>query len=161
MAADPPSADATVFTGPPAPEGPTPRGIGERFGPWRVVERIGAGGMGVVYLAERADGSFDRKVALKVLRPGMESEAMQERFLLERQTLGALDHPHIARLLDAGNSEDGRPYFAMQWVQGEPVDQWVARHRPPLRGRIDLFLQVCDAVTHAHGQLVVHRDIKP
>lgn len=161
MNADPPRADATQVTGAPLPEGTTLRGVGERFGPWRVLERIGAGGMGVVYLAERADGSFDRKVALKVLRPGMESDAMQERFLLERQTLGALDHPHIARLLDAGNSDDGRPYFAMQWVQGETVDAWVARRRPGVRERLDLFLQICDAVTHAHGQLVVHRDIKP
>jgi hypothetical protein len=161
MNAEPPRSQATVATGAPPPEGATLRGVGERFGPWRIIERIGAGGMGVVYLAERADGSFDRKVALKVLRPGTESDAMQERFLLERQTLGALDHPHIARLLDAGNSDDGRPYFAMQWVQGETVDAWVARRRPTLRERIDLFLQVCDAVTHAHGHLVVHRDIKP
>jgi serine/threonine protein kinase len=131
------------------------------LGAWRLLRPIGEGGMGVVWLAERADRAFERQAAVKIIRPGFESAAVHERFLLERQTLGALEHPHIARLLDAGSTADGRPYFVMEYVDGVPIDQWCRDRSLGLSERVALFLQVCDAVQYAHGRLVVHRDIKP
>ena len=132
-----------------------------RIGPWRTLGILGEGGMGVVYLAERSDGAFDRQVALKLLRPGLDAGSFEARFLQERRTLGALDHPYIARLLDAGRSDDGLPYFAMERVEGQPIDAWCQSHGLDLDARIALFLQVCEAVQYAHGRLIVHRDIKP
>ena len=134
---------------------------GGLLGAWRLLRPIGEGGMGMVWLAERADRAFERQAAVKIIRPGFDSAAVHERFLLERQTLGALEHPHIARLLDAGSTSDGRPYFVMEYVDGMPVDQWCRAMSLGLAQRVALFLQVCDAVQYAHGRLVVHRDIKP
>lgn len=130
-------------------------------GPWRLLRELGRGGMGVVYLAERADGQFEQRAALKLIKRGMDSDAVLGRFLRERQILARLEHPHIARLLDGGLTGEGRPYFAMEYVDGEPLLQHCGRENAPLEERIRLFLQVCAAVQFAHGQLVVHRDIKP
>ena len=159
----PPPIEPTRVLGaaPHAGDAPAPGDGGGRVGPWRLLHPVGEGGMGVVWLAERADDAFTRRAAVKVIRPGFESAALRERFLQERQTLAALEHPHIARLLDAGTTGDGRPYFVMEFVEGLAIDEWVRTHTPPLDRRIDVFLQVCDAVQHAHGRLVVHRDLKP
>ena len=132
-----------------------------QVGPWRLLRELGRGGMGVVWLAERADGAFEQRAALKLIKRGMDSDAVQMRFLRERQILARLEHPHIAHLLDGGISADGRPYFAMEYVDGKPLPEYCAAVHAPLATRIDLFLQVCAAVQFAHGQLVVHRDIKP
>ncbi len=134
---------------------------GARVGPWTVGEAIGRGGMGTVFRAERADGLFRQTVALKVIRRGMDTDDVLARFVRERAVLAELDHPRIARLVDGGTAPDGRPYFAMELVEGEPLLAWADRHRLDLDARLDLFLQVCDAVAYAHRRLVVHRDLKP
>ena len=133
----------------------------ERIGPWRVLSELGRGGMGIVLLAERADGQFEQHAAIKLVKRGMDSDAVQARFLRERQILARLEHPHIARLLDGGIADDGRPYFAMEYIDGEPVLRYCAQCELGLEARIKLFFDVCAAVQFAHGQLVVHRDIKP
>ena len=133
-----------------------------RIGPYRLVEELGRGGMGVVYLAERADGQFDQRVALKVARSAiLVTEDALLRFKTERQILAALEHPSIARLLDGGVTEQGLPYFVMERVDGEPIDRYCDRYRLDLRRRLELFLAVAAAVDAAHRKLVVHRDIKP
>jgi eukaryotic-like serine/threonine-protein kinase len=132
--------------------------LGRRIGPWRIEREIGAGGMGAVYLAER-DGEFRQHAALKLMRPGMDSRAVVARFRYERQILAGLDHPNIARLLDGGASEDGRPYFVMEHVAGVPMDEYC--RSLSLTGRLRVFLQVCAAVQYAHQNLIVHRDLKP
>jgi eukaryotic-like serine/threonine-protein kinase len=133
--------------------------VGTSIGPYRVLHRLGAGGMGAVYLAARADGEFRRRVALKLLKPGMDSEEIQRRFRFERQILAALDHPNIARLLDGGTTALGRPYFVLEVVFGKPLDQWGRAHALPERLR--LFATICRTVQFAHQNLVVHRDLKP
>ena len=135
--------------------------VDTRIGPWRLVRELGRGGMGVVWLAERADGAFEQRAALKLIKRGMDSDAVQARFLRERRILARLEHPHIAHLLDGGISEDGRPYFAMEYVDGQPLLHYCADANMNLTDRIVLFQQICAAVQFAHGQLVVHRDIKP
>ncbi len=135
--------------------------VGERIGPWRVLRELGRGGMGVVWLAERADGQFEQRAALKLIKRGMDSEAVIARFLRERQILARLEHPHIARLLDGGIAADGRPYFAMEYVDGRPLLRYCTGKSIKLEKRIKIFLDICAAVQFAHGQLVVHRDIKP
>lgn len=132
-----------------------------RIGPWRLVRELGRGGMGVVWLAERADGAFEQRAALKLIKRGMDTDAVQARFLRERRILARLEHAHIARLLDGGIAADGRPYFAMEFVDGQPLLRYCADASMNLAERISLFLQICAAVQFAHGQLVVHRDIKP
>jgi hypothetical protein len=134
---------------------------GDRVGPWRLIEELGRGGMGVVWLAERADGQFEQRAALKLIKRGMDSEGVLARFLRERQILARLEHPHIARLLDGGIAADGRPYFAMEYVAGEPLLRYCAERGLKLEERISLFLDICAAVQFAHRQLVVHRDLKP
>ena len=132
---------------------------GQRLGAWEIVRAIGAGGMGEVFEARRADGSYDGRAAVKLLKRGMDSAAVLQRFAQERQALARLNHPHIARLLDAGASEDGLPYFVLEFVDGQPIDEAV---RPlTLEQRLKLFLQLADAVAHAHRNLLVHRDLKP
>ncbi len=132
---------------------------GERFGPWRTERLLGRGGMGEVWLAQRADGNFDGQAAIKVLRAGMDSAAVLGRFAQEQRALARLSHPHIARLLDAGRTADGRPFFVMEAVEGEPISK--ACEGLPLEQRLELFLQLADAVAYAHRQLLVHRDLKP
>jgi eukaryotic-like serine/threonine-protein kinase len=134
---------------------------GARIGPWRVVHELGFGGMGAVFLAERADGQFEQRVALKLVKPGMDTDEILVRFRAERQILARLEHPHIARLLDGGASEAGQPYFAMEHVEGLPLTLYCDRARLSIEGRLRLFVQVCAAVEYAHRNLVVHRDLKP
>ena len=135
--------------------------LGRRVGPWRLEKRLGAGGMGAVYLAARADGQFAQRVALKIVKRGMDTDVILERFRRERQTLAALEHPNIARLVDGGATEEGEPYLAMEFVEGEPIDAWCDDRHLGLAARIRILLTVCDAVAHAHRHLVVHRDLKP
>ncbi|MEK7404134.1 MAG: protein kinase [Acidobacteriota bacterium] len=142
------------------PEEPDPS-LGRLVGHYRLLRRIGAGGMGAVYLAERADEVFRHQVAIKALRPGLEHGEIRQRFLVERQTLAALDHPNIVRLLDGGATDDGRPYFVMDYVDGVPIDEYANQHRLGVEARLELFLLVCAAVHYAHQNLVVHRDLKP
>ncbi|TVP53881.1 MAG: serine/threonine protein kinase [Gemmatimonadales bacterium] len=135
--------------------------VGRSVGPWRIVRRIGHGGMGTVYLAERAQGEFEQRAALKLIRRGMDSEQILDRFRRERQILARLEHPEIARLLDGGLTDDGRPYFAMEFVEGRPIDQYCDEEGLGIGDRLRLFLKVCRAVAYAHRVLVVHRDLKP
>ena len=134
---------------------------GERIGPWRIVAPLGRGGMGEVFLAERADGAFERRVALKLLKRGLDSEEIVARFLAERRILARLDHPGIAQLVDGGLAPDGRPYFALELVLGQPITEWCAERRLALEDRLRLVLDVVAAVDFAHRNLVVHRDLKP
>jgi eukaryotic-like serine/threonine-protein kinase len=140
---------------------PEPSMIGRRFGAYRVVREIGRGGMGAVYLAERADGEFEQRVAIKLIKRGMDTDLLLERFRSERQILATLDHPNIGRLLDGGATEDGRPYFVMEYIEGMPLDEYADAKRLPITQRLRLFLDVCSALTYAHVHHVVHRDIKP
>jgi serine/threonine protein kinase/tetratricopeptide (TPR) repeat protein len=134
---------------------------GRRLGPYRLLEELGSGGMGAVWLAERADGQFEQRVAIKLIKRGMDTAQILERFKVERQILASLDHPHIARLLDGGTTDDGLPYFVMEHIEGRPIDAHAADRQLSVRARLELFLQVCDAVSYAHQHLIVHRDIKP
>jgi tetratricopeptide (TPR) repeat protein/tRNA A-37 threonylcarbamoyl transferase component Bud32 len=134
---------------------------GTTVGTWRVVSPAGRGGMGEVYLAERSDRAFAQRVALKVIKRGMDSQAIVRRFVRERQILARLDHPNLAHLLDGGTGPDGRPYFALEWVEGEPITAWCRRRGVDLDGRLRLIQTVCQAVASAHQRLVVHRDLKP
>jgi len=133
---------------------------GDRVGPYQIVRKIGAGGMGAVYLAERVD-EFRQKVALKLMHRGMDSRMVVSRFRHERQILAGLDHPNIARLLDGGATAEGQPYFVMEYVEGSPIDEYCRRRALSINDRLKLFRLVCGAVQYAHQNLVVHRDIKP
>jgi tRNA A-37 threonylcarbamoyl transferase component Bud32/tetratricopeptide (TPR) repeat protein len=128
-------------------------------GPYRLVKLLGSGGMGSVYLAERRDGEIEHKVAIKLLRSDADRPVWRERFLRERQLLAYLNHPSIARLLDAGHTEDGRPYLVMEHIKGVAIDEYAAPL--DLRAQVELFLRVCEGVSHAHRHLIIHRDLKP
>ena len=134
---------------------------GRMIGPYRVVRQVATGGMGAVFLAERADGQFQRQVALKLIKRGMDSEEILQRFRGERQILANLNHPNIAGLIDGGLTDDSLPWFTMEYVDGEPIDVYCDRKRFTVRERLELFLTVCRAVEHAQRNLVVHRDLKP
>ncbi len=134
---------------------------GDQLGAWRIVEEIGRGGMGAVYLAERADSEYEKRAAVKLLKRGMDTDELVRRFRSERQILARLDHPHIARLLDGGSTPDGRPYLVMEYVDGQPIDAWCTEHIASVEDRLVLFEKVCRAVHFAHRNLVVHRDLKP
>ncbi|MFI4896280.1 MAG: tetratricopeptide repeat protein, partial [Phycisphaerales bacterium JB059] len=134
---------------------------GQRVGAYRLVRRLGEGGMGSVWLGERDDQEFERRVAVKVIKRGMDSALVLRRFRVERRALGMLEHPSIARLLDAAMTSDGRPALIMEYVEGAPLDQYCMEHALGVRDRLRLFGEVCDAVAHAHRQLVIHRDLKP
>lgn len=133
---------------------------GQTVGPYRLLARLGQGGMGEVWRAERVDGPVRRPVALKLPRLAWDG-SLAERLARERDILARLEHPNIARLLDAGVDAHGRPYLALELVQGEPIDAWCRAHQAPLSQRLQLLVQVAAAVSHAHAQLVVHRDLKP
>jgi non-specific serine/threonine protein kinase/serine/threonine-protein kinase len=134
---------------------------GSRVGPYEILRELGHGGMGQVYLARRADDAFQKKVAIKLIRPGMAGEETLARFRTERQISAALEHPNIARLLDGGTTETGEPYFVMEYVEGDNLLDFCAQRRLPLAERLRLFETICAAVEYAHRNLVVHRDIKP
>ena len=140
---------------------PMPDLRGRRLGVYRLVERIGSGGMGVVYCAERDDEQYQQQVALKLLPAALSSTSAVRRFQTERQILAQLEHPNVARLLDGGVSDDGLLYLVMELIDGVSLDDYCERTEPSLEQRLDIFLAVCDAVSYAHGQLVVHRDLKP
>jgi len=134
---------------------------GQNFGIYRVIRELGVGGMGAVYLAERSDGKFEQKVALKLLRREMNTSALRRHFRREREILASLEHPNIARLLDAGTTDDNIPFIAMEYVDGLPINDFCNRSEYDLNQRLDLFRKVCSAVDFAHRNLVVHRDLKP
>jgi serine/threonine protein kinase/TolB-like protein/tetratricopeptide (TPR) repeat protein len=135
--------------------------IGERIGAYAIVREVGHGGMGAVYLAERADGQFEKCVAIKVLKRGTDTDEVLRRFRIERQILAKLEHQNITRLLDAGTTTDGLPYFVMEFIEGTPITHFVQRENVDLRGRLTLFLKICSAVDLAHQNQIIHRDIKP
>jgi eukaryotic-like serine/threonine-protein kinase len=141
-----------------APADPVPGA--QVVGPYRLVQRVGEGGMGEVWLAEQTR-PVHRQVALKIIKAGMDTAQVVARFEAERQALAVMDHPAIAHVFDAGATPNGRPYFAMEYVRGEPITEYCTRHRLGYRQRIDLFLQVCDGVQHAHQKGIIHRDVKP
>jgi len=138
-----------------------PTAAGKCVGHYCLIERIGSGGMGEVWRGERADGEFEQMVAVKLIRPLLDSPQLRERFARERRILARLDHAHVARLLDGGVSEDGTPWYAMEFVRGIDIVRYADEKKLGARERVDLLLQVCDAVAHAQAQLVVHRDLKP
>src|SRR6266576_4628418 len=135
--------------------------IGRRLGVYRIEREIGRGGMGAVYEALRVDNEFTMRVAIKLVKRGMDTDFILRRFRKERQILAALDHPHIARLMDGGTTEDGLPYFVMEYIAGQPLYGYCDSHRLSISERLRLFLGVCDALHYAHQKQVVHRDIKP
>jgi serine/threonine protein kinase/tetratricopeptide (TPR) repeat protein len=133
---------------------------GAVIGPYKLLEQVGEGGMGLVFLAEQTQ-PIRRKVALKVIKPGMDTRQVIARFEAERQALALMDHPNIAKVLDAGATEVGRPYFVMELVRGVPITEYCDQHSLSLRQRLELFVQVCQAVQHAHQKGIIHRDLKP
>jgi eukaryotic-like serine/threonine-protein kinase len=146
FSSDPPSAADTV---------------GRHVGPYRILSELGRGGMGAVYLAERADGRFEKRVALKLVKRGMDTDEILSRFQFERRILASLEHPNIARLYDGGAADDGRPYLVMELVEGDRLTDYCDSLQMTVRERVALFGSVCAAVQHAHQRLVVHRDLKP
>ena len=131
-----------------------------RIGNYHIVREIGRGGMGAVYLAQRADEQYEKLVAIKLIKRGMDTDSVLRHFRNERQILANFDHPNIARLFDGGTSEDGLPYFVMEYVEGVPIDRYCEEQQLSIRARLTLFRQVCAAVSYAHRHLVIHRDIK-
>lgn len=134
---------------------------GTRVGPYAIQRELGRGGMGTVYLAARVEGDFRRDVALKVMRTAHDTESLRRRFASERRILGALEHPHIARLYDSGVTREGRPFLAMELVEGTRIDRYAEARQLDVQARLALFETVCDAVDFAHQRLIVHRDLKP
>ena len=135
--------------------------VGRRMGHYRLIKKIGSGGMGSVFVAARDDRQFEQRVAIKVVRPSMNTSQILQRFLQERRVLAGLEHPNIARLLDGGTSEEGLPYLVMEYVEGVPIDKYCEERKLDVTERLRLFRIVCDAVHYAHRSLVVHRDLKP
>ncbi|HEY3663701.1 MAG TPA: serine/threonine-protein kinase [Chthoniobacterales bacterium] len=135
--------------------------VGRQFGTYQVIREIGRGGLGAVYLAARADDEYRKEVAIKFVRRGLDTEDILRRFRNERQILAQLDHPNIARLIDGGTTDNGLPYFVMEYVKGEPIIAYCDGHALSTTERLKLFRKVCAAVTYAHQNLVIHRDLKP
>ncbi|MBV9008161.1 MAG: serine/threonine protein kinase [Verrucomicrobia bacterium] len=162
------ASDATSSGFMAVPAGKVPRRLlagseweGHRLGAYEIAGELGRGGLGVVYLAERADEQFHKRVAIKLIKRGLDTDAIQQRFRREREILASLEHPNIARLLDAGTTQDGLSYFVMEYVQGEIITEYCATHQLDIQQRLTLFRTVCDAVSYAHTHLVIHRDLKP
>jgi serine/threonine protein kinase len=151
----PAAAPGATVDGPAQAEGP-----GTRIGPYKLLQQIGEGGMGVVYMAEQ-EQPVRRKVALKIIKPGMDSKQVIARFEAERQALALMDHQHIARVLDAGTTESGRPYFVTELVKGIPITRFCDEQHLTPRERLELFVPVCQAIQHAHQKGIIHRDVKP
>jgi len=135
--------------------------VNTQLGSYRLLKEIGRGGMGAVYLAERADGQFQKQVAVKMVRPGLDTEFILARFRRERQVLGRFDHPNIGKLLDGGTAANGTPYFVMEYIDGDWITRYCRSKALGVEERLRLFLRVCSAVQYAHLQFVVHRDLKP
>jgi serine/threonine protein kinase/tetratricopeptide (TPR) repeat protein len=160
---DPAPTTEHAITGPdggPPPARPIAEGPGSRVGPYRLARKVGEGGMGAVFLAEQ-ERPVRRTVALKVIRPGMDSALVVARLEAERQALAMMDHPNIARFLDAGTTDSGRPYFVMEPVDGVPITEYCDRNRLTPKERLELFVLVCQAIQHAHQKGIIHRDVKP
>ncbi len=162
----PPSRNVTepalaAESSPPATRSHSEEMVGKRIGPYRIVAKLGSGGMGDVFRAIRADDEYEKQVALKLISAGRHSTIFISRFRNERQILANLDHPNIARLYDGGSSEDGMPYLVMELIEGEPITSFCDHNHLSVNARLRLFLQVCSAVQYAHQHLIVHRDIKP
>jgi serine/threonine-protein kinase len=138
-----------------------PNQVGRTVGPYRLLRELGAGGFGQVFLAERIDGRFEQRVALKLLRAEVGSQALLKRFAAERRILARMSHQHIARLFDGGETDDGRPYFVMEYIDGTAIVEHCATTNRSLVERLRLFCDACSAVQYAHGHLVIHRDLKP
>ncbi len=134
--------------------------LGEQIGPYKLIQQLGEGGMGTVYMAQQ-DQPVRRRVAVKVIKRGMDSREIIARFQAERQALALMNHEHIARVFDAGTTDDGRPYFVMELVQGVPITDYCTEHRLTTTERLELVIPVCQAIQHAHQKGVIHRDIKP
>src|SRR2546425_4240236 len=139
---------------------PVTEKAGDRIGRYKLLQQIGEGGCGVVYMAEQEE-PVRRRVALKVIKLGMDTKSVVARFEAERQALALMDHPNIAKVLDAGATDSGRPFFVMELVRGVPITEYCDKNHLPTRARLDLFMQVCHAVQHAHQKGVIHRDLKP
>lgn len=135
-------------------------GPGTVIGPYKLLQQIGEGGMGVVFMAEQIQ-PLQRTVALKIIKPGMDTRLVITRFEAERQAVAMMDHPNIAKVLDAGTTDSGRPYFVMELVKGVPITKYCDDKHLPLRARLELFVHICQAVQHAHQKGIIHRDIKP
>jgi serine/threonine protein kinase len=142
------------------PAQPSPESPENPIGPYKLLQQLGEGGMGVVYMAEQSQ-PVHRRVALKIIKPGMDSRQVIARFEAERQALALMDHVNIARVLDAGTTQRGRPYFVMELVHGVPITRYCDDQQLTLRQRLELFLPVCHAIQHAHQKGIIHRDIKP
>ncbi len=134
--------------------------VGSTIGPYKLLQQIGEGGMGVVYMAEQTE-PIERRVALKIIKPGMDTRQVIARFETERQALAMMDHPNIAKVLDAGTTDTGRPYFVMELVKGIPITRYCDEQQLLPRARLELFVSICHAVQHAHQKGIIHRDIKP
>ena len=134
--------------------------VGDRIGPYKLLEKLGEGGMGVVYMAEQSQ-PVRRTVALKIIKAGMDTGQVVARFEAERQALALMNHPNISKVLDAGATESGRPYFVMELVRGIPITEFCNVQKLTLRQRLELFASVCEAVHHAHQKGIIHRDLKP
>jgi serine/threonine-protein kinase len=143
-----------------APPAPLGLATGSRIGPYRILQLLGEGGMGAVYLVEQKE-PIERRVALKVIKLGMDSKEVIARFESERQALAMMDHPNIARVYDAGATAEGPPFFVMEYVPGIPITQYCDQQRLTAHERIELFLPVCRAIHHAHQKGILHRDVKP
>jgi serine/threonine protein kinase len=153
----PPTADASTAEDSGASSA---RVLPDQIGPYKVLDFLGEGGMGAVYLAEQ-EQPIRRRVALKVIKLGMDTKEVIARFESERQALALMNHPNIAQVHDAGTTERGAPYFVMEYVPGVPIADYCDRHRLSTRERLELFIPVCQAVQHAHQKGIIHRDIKP
>src|SRR3954447_16394951 len=149
------SGDATANHQPPITEQP-----GTVIGQYKLLQQIGEGGMGVVFMAEQSE-PIQRTIALKIIKPGMDTRQVIARFEAERQAVAMMDHPNIAKVLDAGTTDSGRPYFVMELVKGVPITKYCDDKHLPIRDRLQLFIEVCQAVQHAHQKGIIHRDIKP
>jgi len=152
-ASDPDSPDRTLSVG-------GPGSAAGQIGPYRLLQMLGEGGMGQVWLAEQKS-PIHRRVALKLIKAGMDTKAVVARFESERQALALMDHPNIAQVYDAGSTTEGRPYFAMEYVPGLPITDYCDSHQLTMKERLELFTQVCDGVQHAHQKAIIHRDLKP
>jgi eukaryotic-like serine/threonine-protein kinase len=151
--------DGLSRSGTPLEETKEPQPL-ESIGPYRLIRKIGEGGMGQVWLAEQSE-PIHRQVALKLIRPGVYDDALLRRFQAERQSLALMDHPAIAKVFDAGAAPNGQPYFIMEFVPGEPITAYCDRKKLPIRERLELFIKVCEGVQHAHQKAIIHRDLKP
>jgi serine/threonine protein kinase len=145
---------------PPASTTRIVEGVGSRIGPFKLIQRIGAGGMGVVFVAEQKT-PVRRRVALKIIKPGLDSEQLINRFEAERQALALMDHPNIAKVFDAGTTAAGRPFFVMELVNGESITDYCNSRELGIRERLGLFIPICQAIHHAHQKGIIHRDLKP